>query len=156
MNKIVLFDIDYTLFNTDIFKSSNLQEFKIYDEVKNVLEKLSSVAILGIFSEGEEVLQKKKLLETQIGDHFIKEHMYIVAKKENELEKILETYKNHTIFLIDDKLTILYKAKSTLPHLYTIWVKRGRYAENQEPIEGFVPDSQVDDLTDIVEIIKGK
>ena len=35
---IVLFDIDYTLFDTAFFKESGLSEHKIYEEVIEVLE----------------------------------------------------------------------------------------------------------------------
>ena len=35
--KIVLFDIDYTLFNTDVFKETQ-QKHSVYDEVHDILK----------------------------------------------------------------------------------------------------------------------
>jgi len=65
MNKkpAILFDIDYTLFDTDFFKESKLLKHKIYDEVIGVLESLAEATTLGIFSKGETEFQKTKLLQ---------------------------------------------------------------------------------------------
>ena len=151
---IVLFDIDYTLFNTAHLKTTDLSEFLLYDEVNDVLKKLSPVAKLGILSEGALDWQLRKLRETQIHDVFDKEHTHIVERKFDLAEGILSKYHaSDTIFLVDDKLTFLYQAKKILPSLYTIWIKRGEYAIRQEPIEGFSPDYTVYDLREIIPII---
>ena len=83
MNKkpIVLFDIDYTLFDTDHFKKSALTKHKIYEEVRDVLEKLSKIAMLGIFSEGNLEFQRKKLNQTGIEGYFKKDNTHIVLNK---------------------------------------------------------------------------
>src|SRR5476649_2664703 len=113
---IVLFDIDYTLFDTAHLKKSNLVEFLLYDEVKDVLQKLLPVAKLGILSEGELNWQLKKLKETQIHEVFELTHTHIVAKKFAVAETILKQYqKVEKVFLIDDKLTFLHQAKNILP-----------------------------------------
>ncbi len=153
MNKIVLFDIDYTLFNTDRFRQSNLSDFVLYGEVTQAITQLEKVATLGIFSEGTLELQNEKLHQTNILPHFIEEHIHIVAKKEEGLKTVLHKYRNYKIFLIDDKLTILQKAKNILPELITIWIKRGKYALTQDSIAGFVPWATVDNLSDIIELI---
>ncbi len=154
MNKIVLFDIDYTLFDTDHFKKSDLKEHKIYEEIIGVLEEVSKVAQIGIFSEGELLFQKNKLTKTKIMNFFKANHVYISKKKEDILESVLAKYKNNKLFLIDDKLMVLYKAKILAPSIFTIWIKRGVYAINQRPIEDFVPDYVAEDLNKVVEIIK--
>ncbi len=151
--KIVLFDIDYTLFNTGIFKKTNLKKHFVYNEVNNVLAELSKVAILGIFSEGDLEFQKNKLLKTGIQKHFLKDYTHIAEKKEEMLRKILQKYKNNKIFLVDDKLSILHLAKTISPSLFTIWVKRGIYAKNQKEIPGFKPDAAVGNLRRIIFII---
>jgi len=63
---IVLFDIDYTLFNTDTFKDSGLTLYTLYPQVKKVLELLNTKYTLGILSEGDVGLQNRKLKETGI------------------------------------------------------------------------------------------
>src|SRR5689334_6822524 len=102
---IVLFDIDNTLFNTLLFKQTNLQMFSLYEEVYDVLTALSEVADLGIFSEGEIAFQENKLKQTNIEKYFLKEHTHIVPKKIEAVEELVKKYKPHnTLFLIDDKL----------------------------------------------------
>ena len=152
-NKIVLFDIDYTLFDTDVFKKSGLSQHEIYEEVIKVLESLKKVALLGIFSEGENELQKQKLKETNIEKYFEKDHTHIVLKKIDEFERVLNSYTDKQVFFVDDKLDILYDAKKLFPEVFTIWVKRGFYAQNQKEIPGFTPDATIENLSEVVKII---
>ncbi len=152
--KIVLFDIDYTLFDTDILKQSNLKIHSLYKEVTNVLDQLSKKVNIGIFSEGEITLQKKKLIETEIEKYFYKEHVYIVEKKDQRSFELFKNYEHFNLFLVDDKLTVLYEIKKIYPYVFTIWVKRGKYANVQKPIKDFVPDAQLDNLEDLVSIVE--
>lgn len=151
--KLVLFDIDYTLFNTKEFKESGLLKYLLYNEVGDVLSKLKEFTELGIISEGEVVFQKNKLNSTGIIGKFNEEYIHIVKDKDKALGNILTKYKNYSLFLVDDKLTILQSAKRILPSIYTIWVKRGLYADNQKSLKDFVPDIQVKDLKDLVKIM---
>lgn len=151
--KIVLFDIDYTLFDTEQFKASNLTKFMIYEEVRDVLAELQQIARLGIYSEGEATFQRNKLLQTNVAIHFLEDHLHIVEDKTVSIEEILSHYKNKQTFLIDDKLSMLRDAKKFLPTLFTIWVKRGPFASVQEPFDDFAPDATVDTLHNIVEIV---
>lgn len=152
-NNVILFDIDYTLFDTAFFKKSNFLEHKIYDEVISVLEELEKIAILGIFSEGNIDFQKKKLKETGIEKYFEEIHTHIVLDKFSELKKVFKKYEDKNIFFIDDKLITLFDAKKLFPKIFTIWVKRGFYAENQKDIKGFSPDAKVESLNEITKII---
>lgn len=154
--KIVLFDIDNTLFDTLRFKSTNLQVFSVYEDVHATLTELAEIADLGIFSEGDIAFQKKKLLETNIENYFLKEHVHIVPEKIHAIKALVNKYKpeDNKIFLIDDKLAILPLIKKEFPSLFTIWIKRGEYAPHQNPIEGFSPDAEVDTLQEIIPLIK--
>ncbi|MBI2028508.1 MAG: hypothetical protein HYT07_02750 [Candidatus Levybacteria bacterium] len=153
---VVLFDIDYTLFDTDHFKKSYLTKHRIYEEVGNVLKSLSNIAILGIFSEGDLELQKRKLIKTAILNYFEKGNTHIVLNKLVDLKRVLGKYKNRKTFFIDDKLSILCDTKKIFPEVVAIWVKRGVYAKNQKEIAGFKPDAEVEDLKEVVKIINSK
>src|SRR3989344_9473192 len=96
--KIILFDIDYTLFNTDVFKETQLKKHIVYDEVNNVLSKLSRIAILGIFAEGNLTFQKNKLTKTNIHKHFKKENIHIAERKEELLKKVFKKYNDRKVF----------------------------------------------------------
>jgi phosphoglycolate phosphatase-like HAD superfamily hydrolase len=152
--KIVLFDIDYTILDTDVLKKSNLQTFALYNEVLETFDKLKNVADFGIFSEGDIVFQKRKLKETNIENYFLSEHIHIFEKKNDMIRKILDRYENKgDLFFIDDKLSVLHLAKQYNPKVFTIWVKRGFYAMKQKPIDDFTPDGTVETLHDIVPLI---
>ena len=151
---IVLFDIDYTLFDTALFKQSGLSMHKIYAEVTQTLDGLNNFATLGIFSKGETQFQKTKLEKTGMAKFFKEENVHIFDNKDANLIKIIDRYKGLKIFIIDDKLEILYSAKMYMDQLFTIWVKRGWYAENQKAIPDFIPDAEVENLSDVVRIVK--
>ncbi len=151
---IVLFDIDYTLFDTRKFKDSQLQDYNIYEEVMGILMQLSGFANLGIFSKGETEFQKTKLEKTGMMKFFKENNVHIFNDKDANLIKVLEKYKDFKLFLVDDKLGILYSAKKHMPQVFTIWVKRGPFAQVQKPIEGFSPDEQVENLSEVVRIVQ--
>lgn len=152
-NTVILFDIDYTLFDTAHFKNSQLAEFRIYEEVLETLQSLGKNITLGIFSEGEDSFQTTKLINTQIHEFFKKEYIHIVKSKDESIEGVFKKYKNDKVILVDDKLTVLVRAKEILPHVYTVWMKRGFYAEKQQPIKGFRPDAIIYSLKEIIEIV---
>lgn len=154
VKSIVLFDIDYTMFDTATFKQSGLTEYGIYEEVMKVLKNLSEFAALGIFSKGETQFQITKLEKTGLTKFFKEENVHIFNDKDINLIKIINKYKNYKIFFIDDKLGILYAAKNYMKEVFTIWVKRGFYAEKQEPIPGFSPDAEVENLAEVVRIVQ--
>ncbi len=152
--KIILFDIDYTVFNMGLFRDTDLKTYEVYEEVHEVLEQLKEVADLGIFSQGEVAFQNRKLIETSIEHYFLREHIHIVKEKEAVIEEILKKYrKSGKLFLVDDRLPILQLAQQLNPKLMTFWVKRGFFAENQQPITGFEPDATVLTLREIVPLI---
>lgn len=152
---VVLFDIDYTLFDTALFKESRFLQHKVYEEVIEVLDSINKIATLGIFSEGDIDFQRRKLKQTNIDKYFEKDHTHIVLKKIDDLKKILESYEDRQIFFVDDKLNILFDAKKSFPEVFTIWVKRGPFAESQKPILGFKSDAEVKNLSEVVKIIQG-
>src|SRR6266581_810162 len=90
--KIILFDIDDTLFDTATFKETNFETFSIFDDIFPVLAKLTGIAELGIFSQGDSDLQRKKLQKTNIENFFNREHIYIVQDKISMAKDILKKY----------------------------------------------------------------
>lgn len=155
MDKVVLFDIDYTLFDTQSFKDSNLSSFKNFDEVSDVLEELSKISRIGIFSTGEKNFQHNKLLNTKIMKYFKPEDIHVSEDKEQVLEEILKSYPKSKIFLVDDKIKILKRAKEILPSVHTIWVKRGPFVELMRDIK-YEPDTASEDLKTIVSVVAKK
>ncbi|MEN9407039.1 MAG: hypothetical protein RLZZ455_255 [Candidatus Parcubacteria bacterium] len=153
--KVILFDIDYTLFDTKTYKDSELKIFQLYSEVVEALGELGPYAELGIFSEGEEAFQKAKLVETAIEERFHKNYVHVVAQKRDVIKEIAARYSQTMLFLVDDRLEVLYRAKETDPKIYTIWMKRGPFAAAQQPIDGFSPDAEIEDLRMVLPIVAG-
>jgi hypothetical protein len=153
--KIILFDIDYTVFNMKLFGDTKLQKYEAYEEVHEVLDELKNVADLGIFSQGEVAFQQKKLMETNIEIYFLQKHVHIVLDKAEEMERVMKKYLGKgKLFFVDDRLPMLQLAKQHHPEVVTIWIKRGRYAEKQEPIPGYTPDATVMNLRKIIPVVK--
>jgi FMN phosphatase YigB (HAD superfamily) len=154
-DKIVLLDIDDTMFNTALLKESGLKTFKMYDEVHDALEELAHVASLGIFSQGEIAFQLKKLQETNIHNYFNEEHTHIVTDKIKVVRHILLKYKNRgTLFIVEDRLDVLSLAKRCGPNIFTIWMKRGRFTDNQRVPVDYKADATVKNLQEVIAIIK--
>lgn len=154
-NKIVLIDIDDTMFNTALLKETGLTKFEMYDDVYDGLEELAKVASLGIFSQGEVAFQMKKLQETNIHNYFMNEHMHIVEDKLAIMTDLLKKYSdNGKIFIIEDRLDVLQLAKNCNPQIFTIWMKRGRYADKQRNPVRYIPDASIHDLHQAVPLIK--
>lgn len=154
-NKLVLLDLDYTLFDTDFFKKTQLENYRLYQEVDSVLTQLREIATLAVFSEGNKKFQKDKVRQTNLKKYFKRKDIHVFLKKQDKLEWMLEKYKDFVIFMADDKLSFLETAKKIMPSLLTIWIKRGPYAERQKPL-GFLPDATFNNLEGIVSFVKEK
>jgi hypothetical protein len=151
---IVLLDIDNTLFNTPEFKRTGRQHFEAYPEVKGDLERLAKVTTLGILSqEAEPFLQGTKLIETGIASCFDEQHIHIVPNKLQAMEEILSGYKHRHVVLVDDKLTVLARAKEVDENVITVWMQRGEYANSQRYILDFQPDFVFPDIASFTEIM---
>lgn len=151
---VVLFDIDDTIFNTALFIQSGLSENKAYEEVRQVLEILNTFATLGIFSKGEVQFQKSKLERTDLVNFFEEKDVHIFDDKNINLIQTIEKYKDSRVFLVDDRLEVLFSAKKNAGRIFAIWLKRGRYAQSQKPIPGFAPDAEVANLSEVVKIVR--
>jgi hypothetical protein len=151
---VVLLDIDDTLFNTALFIQSGLSDNKTYEEVRQVLDNLNTFATLGIFSEGEIQFQKTKLKKTDLVKFFEEKDVHIFDDKNINLKQTISKYKDSKIFLVDDRLGVLFSAKKNEKRIFAIWIKRGRYAQSQKPIPDFIPDAQVANLSEVVKIVR--
>jgi FMN phosphatase YigB (HAD superfamily) len=150
--KIILFDIDDTLFNTARFIESDLQDFGLYDDVLETLIELRAYATLGIFSQGESEFQQTKLTSTKISDYFLPEDVHILLSKDEDLTKVFMNYNDHKIYVVDDRIQWLKNVKNAFPYVFTVWIQQGRYAHTQDD-EQYVPDATVTSLAQIKKLV---
>lgn len=144
---IILFDIDYTLFDTEEFKKSNLTTYKLYPQTQKVLEQLKSSFTLGILSQGEKGFQIMKLQETGILELFDPGHLFIIPDKLESLPGIMDMLKAEDVAFVDDKIWMLEKAKSLDPKLKTVWFKNGPFVKES----AFTPDKTITSLEELFE-----
>lgn len=153
MKKIVLFDIDYTLFDTDLFKESDLKTHSLYEEVVGVLVELATHATLGIFSEGNVELQRNKLLKTDIMKNFNEEDIHIFLEKTTPIPEVIGKYKDHKIFLVDDRPSILEKVKKHSPSVFTVFINREKRIWKADEPTDYMADAVITSLNELVPLI---
>lgn len=126
----------------------------LYEGAKKILRTLSKNKLLriGIFSGGEDTFQRKKIEE--IENFFHREHIHIFAsRKRKELPSLINKYKRLKLYIVDDVLEVLHTAKLLNKNIFTVWVKKRRFAKEKEIITGFTPDATITNLREVVEIL---
>ncbi len=122
-----------------------------HKEVMNILLQLSKIGHLGIYSQGEKKLQRRKISFIK---HLLQPKIiHVTRSKKSQMRRIFRKYNNYKIFYIDDRLPMLQLAKEIGTDVVGVWVKRGGYAKMQQPIAGFKPDAQFSDIKKIVELV---
>ncbi len=98
--------------NTEIYRQS------VYEDVHDSLKKLSQESTIGIFSQGNEELQNRKIDCMEIRKFLSSEHVYIHARKLND-EVIAEIPRGAMI--VDDNHEVVVKMASVTE---AIWINR--------------------------------
>lgn len=136
----------------DVMYSEEFVSSYLYEETHAVIKEFEQLGELGIFSQGIERFQQLKVKQIA---HLLKtHHIHIVPSKLSEIQRIFELYKEYEVFFLDDALPVLHAVKKAYPYVFTIWIKRGRYATIQEPIQGFIPNAVVKNLKEAENVIK--
>jgi hypothetical protein len=141
--------------NNELLSSMYDEEFAsayLYEETHHVVNEFEKLGEIGIFSQGMERFQRLKI--KQIAHIFKDHHVHIVPNKISAFQTIFNKYRQSDIFFLDDSLPILHAVKIAYPSTIVIWVKRGRYAHNQQPIIDFIPDATVLNLQEAERFIK--
>jgi FMN phosphatase YigB (HAD superfamily) len=199
---VVLFDIDYTIFNTvmftdDVYEKNyksidketfykSLEEIRVnfkqvlsekntmtsniagslwyqaglgknfYEETIAVLEEISKMATVGIFSKGDERFQKEKI--KSISRFLNEDNINITLDKYKKLPEIIKKHKDDRLVIVDDILKVLHTAKTLNEDIYTVWIKRevnNKYhLFNQEQLKDFSPDVIMSNLRELIPLIK--
>ncbi len=134
-----------------IFDPKNFRE-NLHKEVLSSLKKFTVVGEVGILSQGDKEFQSAKIIHFK---HLLNsDHVYIFTDKKSNMIGIFKNLKKYKVYFVDDMLSMLQAAKRIDSSIVTIWMKRGRYAQNQKEIVGFAPDAEVENLSEVVKIIK--
>lgn len=140
--------IEEFLFEKDFFKEG------FYPDVELTLKTLKNMVRLGVFSQGDTRLQGAKIDQSGFKDVFEKELIYIIKpKKLDFLPSLQKLHGGDKIYLVEDKLEVLYEVNKKMSSLFTIWIKQGWYAANQKEIPGFKPDATITSLKEVIKLV---
>ena len=170
--KLIIFDLDRVLFNTG-FLVNQIKDYKVgmrfslshakkinptsissaqlcFPEVISVLENLQKKNWeLWLFSEGYQAGQEWKLKQADLERFFPRSKRFIFFKKEPALIKFIPKVKKlEQIFIVDDKSTVLKKAKGVIPGIKTVLMCRGPFWKTK--VANFKSDYKIKDLTELI------
>lgn len=141
--------IENLLFNSSFFKKG------FYKEVEETLRNVERIAKIGIFSQGDMKFQWAKIEQSGFKHLFDKDLVYIIKpRKLDFLQSLKKKHSKDRIYLVDDKPKVIHEVKENFSSVFTIWLKRGKYTEQAKEIDGFKPDATIDNLSEVVEIVK--
>ena len=116
-------ELDKSFHNVDLFEKS------VYKDT-SVVKNLADLAIIGIFSQGEENFQKSKI--AFLNALLNRDNVYIFPNKINQMKQAFNKYTGYEIFLVDDNLNVLTKAEDAYPNVYVILIDRNdRFGDNK-------------------------
>ncbi len=128
----------------EVFYNIDLFEKSVYKDT-SVIKSLADSAIIGIFSQGEENFQKRKIVFIK---NFLDENrIYIFPNKLRQAIGVFPNYNEYDIFLVDDNLDLLKEIKNMYPNVYVILIDRNdRFGDNKGVIK-------IKDLNELKSII---
>ncbi len=101
---------------------------RVFAGALNALAHCSQWGTTAILSDGDIVLQARKLQRSGLSDA-VDGRVLIYIHKETMLDDVMQRYPARRYVMIDDKLRILASMKATLgTRLVTIWPRQGHYA----------------------------
>lgn len=110
--------------NVDLFKKS------VYKDTP-VITSLANLALIGIFSQGDESFQRKKI--TFIKNVLDDDNVFVFPNKLTHAKEIFDEFAGFEIFLIDDNLELLKEIKKIVPSITEILIDRkGKYKDNND------------------------
>jgi hypothetical protein len=137
--------VEYSYFNPGVFLKTISQNFPIITEEKlnnifwdqkmftssfysdiDVLERLSKIAKIGIFSKGDSKFQREKLVSIQ--EWLSEEHIHVFINKIDRISQVLAKYRDFKTYLVDDDPDVLFQAKEFNSLIFAIQIVR---VENQ-------------------------
>lgn len=112
------YSMDPILLDKVFWENDKIYKDSLYPEVVSVLKKLSEIHTLGIFSQGNEEFQTRKLRAAGIMDIFNKGYIFIYARKLLD-EAISNLPRNAAV--IDNKHDVVVELSKSRD---TIWINR--------------------------------
>lgn len=137
----------------NVFYNDQTLEESLYKDTFPTLRKLfEQDIVLGIFSGGDKILQKKKLqtLSNLLHHRFI----YIFDRdKHKAIKEVVALFKTQKLYVVDDLLSILAQFKSINHALCTIWIVRSEEIRSKQQKIMFDADFVINSLSELLPIV---
>lgn len=120
----------------------------LYPHTLETLRYLRTLGLTVIVSDGDMVFQPEKIFRSDLAEA-VDGRVLIYTHKQQHLQEIMQQYPADHYVMIDDKPQILADTRSIIgDRMTTVFVKQGKYATNQQPIN-FTPDISVLHIADL-------
>ncbi len=133
-----------------VLSDQSLFQKSYYPETKGILQSLHEKALFAMFSTNDsdfQILKSKEII------HLFKNDLIFISKNKQEIiHKIAALTNEYTVYLVDDLLEILEKAKAENNEIQTVWIKQGPYATQNKNLGVFKPDKIIYNLHTLPEI----
>lgn len=112
------FNVSEDELNRVFWENDQIYKDSLYPEVVDVLKNLSSAHVLGIFSQGDQELQTRKLNACDISQYFDRNKLFVYKRK--LLDEVLGALPGGALFIDDkhDVVEALSKARDV------VWINR--------------------------------
>lgn len=127
----------------DPFNAIEIYKESVFPEIHKTLEKLSKNYTLGIFSEGFEEYQLKKIGLSGLIKYFDKKWIFVERRKLS-VKSISKIPAEATV--IDDKKEVIEQLKSLRSDLKLVWINRN----DSDILDGITTIKNLDDLQKIL------
>jgi FMN phosphatase YigB (HAD superfamily) len=127
-------------------------EERLYPRALDVIKRLREFGVVVILSDGDVVLQPRKIERSGL-EEAVSGHVLIYVHKEQMLEDVALRFPAHHYVLIDDKVRILAAVKQIWQaRVTTIFPRQGHYAHDLAAIGAFPrADITVERISDLLE-----
>ncbi len=156
-SKLIIFDLDDTLFlSSSVVKEdySNLEEIKLFSGVKDFLTNDNSKRIL--VTKGNKEIQEKKVNLLGINSFF--EEIFYPLNDEGKsgcFKEIIKNYPHYILWVVGNKLSSEIRYGNELG-LKTVLLRKGKYKTLKAKDDFEVPDYEIDEFTELNDILKCK
>ena len=120
----------------------------LYPDVLETLRSLSTLGTTVIVSDGDEIFQAEKIVNSELAE-IVQGRVLLFVHKQQHLDEIMQAYPGDHYVSIDDKPDILADIKTALgDRVTTVFVVQGKYALGEKP-NNFAPDLTVLHIGDL-------
>lgn len=122
---------------------------QLYPGVSEVLERLASHGPVGIVSDGDAVMQPRKISRSGLWQ-LVDGRVFIYQHKEHQLDDLAARIPARHYVLVDDKVRLLDAIKAQWgERVTTVFVRQGHYAFEPEHTSGYRADLRIEAIGDL-------